>query len=397
MARKHRSKPVEPVGCDSIATNPVGVPVSASAQMPQSGPMSTCQQTGQRRRWKSWLLGGVLVLILTGWFRPDAGLALWWGEAVAESDPAFAEELFQWSLYARGGQYPAAYLAWARLLAARGEWPEALGCFGRIQDPTQCDPAALLAFAKSAQRGPNKSLAEKAFAAANRPSGNRPGAIQAQVLKEWLAFKIQQHDWSAVEALATQLEALEPKCSVVWSSRARLHVAQGDFDRALQEFQTAIMHEADVDASYQLRLEWLQLLLHLRQTAAARECLEQFPSTFREQLEVQVKEVWLCRLEGELERALQIAESASSKHQGSNQKVALLELRHARGVVLLDLGQHAAAIADLEWVIDRAPQHLEARYKLAVALKQAGRDAEAETQFNRVRSLEADRLRAMTP
>ena len=64
-------------------------------------------------------------------------------------------------------------------------------------------------------------------------------------------------------------------------------------------------------------------------------------------------------------------------------------------MLLSDAGQFEAALSDLEWVVSATPDDLEARYKLAVALQQAGRDADAAKHFQRTRDLEAARLKKL--
>ena len=123
------------------------------------------------RRRRRVVMAAVLGLSVVAaiWLRPDATLAYWWGKSLAASNPAKAEELFQWSLFARDGHYPAAQLAWATLLAEHGQYSESLGCFAAIEDTSACDLAELLALAQLAERAGVSVLSERVLQAANRP------------------------------------------------------------------------------------------------------------------------------------------------------------------------------------------------------------------------------------
>ena len=318
------------------------------------------------------------------WLRPDATLAYWWGKSLSASDPAQAEELFLWSIFARGGRYPAAQLAWAKMLAEQGQLTESLGCFGRIEDASACDPAELLLLAQIAERAHFAVLSERALDAANRP-----GPQRAEVLKHLVKFKVRSRAWPEARQVAEEMARLNPQDAAPWDIIARIHLVNRDVTRAAADFRTALTLEASPDDADRTRLELLRLLIRLGDRDEAREHFDKLTTTGQQTPAARLQDAWLCRLEGRQEQALQIAEAVATADLKSP------PARLARGVMLLDAGKLDAALSDLEWVVRVSPDDLEARYKLAVALQQAGRTREAAEHMQRTRDAEVARLKRL--
>ncbi|MCA9073362.1 MAG: hypothetical protein KDA84_30770, partial [Planctomycetaceae bacterium] len=187
------------------------------------------QPSGPRRiRWKLIILLMILAAGVGAYWAYQTPSGLYWrAKRLETSDPAKAEELVIESVERANRDYPAAQLFWCRLLAKSNRWVEALGCFGLIQAPEECNPSELLGVAKLALEGHQLLLAEKALDAANRPGEDREA-----VLSLLMEIKQQTGQTEAAFDLAKQLTEVAPESPQPWQMMGQLYAAQKQLGKA---------------------------------------------------------------------------------------------------------------------------------------------------------------------
>ena len=130
----------------------------------------------------------------------------------------------------------------------------------------------------------------------------------------------------------------------------------------------ALQQDFPVEFRSHLQNSLIQQLVNQGDALGARRELEKLRKLEGDSLRVRGSDVYVCRLEGDLEKSLQIVTTIVDDAPG------LPFPRFTRGVVLLDLRKFNDAINDLERVIASQPFNAPAHFKLSEAYRGSGND-----------------------
>ena len=111
-------------------------------------------------------------------------------------------------------------------------------------------------------------------------------------------------------------------------------------------------------------------------------------------IERQIAEAWLAHAEGRKEEAVAAMRAAADLDDASEKHPvtpgALLPAREQLGDLLLEIGRPAAALAEFEASLKRAPRRLAGLYGAALAARRAGDGAKARTYYSQIVELTAN-------
>lgn len=330
-------------------------------------------------RWKRW--GLVISLVAVG-----IGMFLWWRDdprhllrealAIRDTDPSRADELFERSVVAAGGNFPEAQLERTLLYADRRQWPEALGCFSQIANPKACDPVQLLRLARQSLEDGSGYLAELALAAARRPS-----PVEADVLR--LLIKLNERKSLDEDVLrdCARLAECDPVDPLPWLIQGKIYARNRDAIAALDAFQNARDRRLSGSDLNDARGEMAELYLHEGNLPAAREQLEQLADVRPKTVSDRLKWSYLLRQEGSFKDAIQEADIVLQKLPNEPRALEL------RGTIRLDCGETEAAIEDLQRVLALQPSSVEAHSKLGQAYQKLQQSDQAAFHLKKSRQL----------
>lgn len=313
-----------------------------------------------------WAAGAALAITLAGLayraLAPSAETLYLRARSVLASDPIQAEMLLIESVQRAGGDFPQAEALWSLALGRQGRWMEALGCFSLIDHPQDCDVETLLQLADEALAAEVPLLVRQALEA-----GNRPGPRQADVLRRLALLEFQELRYDDALRHCRSLAELAPDDAFPWSLSGQILRRQRRLASAADALRTAATRRAAPEEALAVKRSLAELLLDLGELGEARAVVNQLLDQPQPSAADRVKHAYLLRLEGRPEEARRAADAVlaeAPQHPG-----ALL----VRGIAALDAGDAAAAVADLQLLVQSEPRNKEAHYKLAQAYRRSGR------------------------
>ena len=312
------------------------------------------------------VIGGV-----TAWWmlRPTAEQLLDRGLAQVRPDPAAAERSLRRAVVANGGHYPDAEISICRLLARRKVWQEATSLFESI-DVSACRADLLLAFGRD---NLHAKMRPQALAALESVSGR--GGRDAVASLELLVAN--HKEWGQREKLitaATRLTHLQPGNHKHWASLIEHLTNFGRETECLAATREALRQELPAEFRRVFQNSLVQQLVNQGDAPAVRRELSELRRLEAESVRVRGLEIYLLRLEGRLNEALELATAIV------NESPDLTFAHFTRGVVCLDIGLFEEAARELEQTIAAEPFNAPARFKLSEAYRGMGRDVPAAEQ-----------------
>ena len=291
-------------------------------------------------------------------------------QEVFATHPERAEQLLARSIDAAAGDYPAAQLLRCRALGAAGRWDEATGLFSLIEDKSACEPRELARLAREAQRANADVLAEMALVAANRP-----GAEQAAVLRQLIAFEFERAPSDEALAYCRELARIAPNDPFPWQAEGRLQQRRKEAIAAIHAYREALRRKPNERNELEIRMALAGLLIDSGELTSAREEMDRLLANPSAAEAVRMKDAYLLRLEGHWQTALAKVQSVLADAPGSAGALML------RGILSFDRGQFAQAAEDLERVVAAQPFNKEAHYKLGQAYLKLDRPKEARAHL----------------
>lgn len=318
----------------------------------------------------AWAMTIVLAVASIGvwfWLSPSPGQLLQQGLSVMRRDPTRSELLLRRALNTKGGNYPDAQIALATLLTRRRAWTEASAMTATV-DLQTCRPDLLLAFGREVLEQGHRAEAHRILEALSQRSG-RESITALELLQS------DCQDWGQDDkavAIATELTQREPQNPQFWSCLIQLLARLGrDADCV-----SAIRAAQKTDLSQQARLEsqdvLVSRLINLGDIPGVRSELARLRQAEGESVRVQGHQVYLSRLEGKLDQALEtISQLVSSlSRRGSVPPFAYF----TRGVIYLDLRRFEESAEDLKRVVAVEPFNAPAHFKLSEVYRGLGQD-----------------------
>lgn len=329
---------------------------------------------------------GIAALILVGvYLRPENPEQLYReARETFDSDPSRALLLSEAAVSASGEDYPEAQLLFCRALGREGLWQEALGCFASIKDTSRCDAQELIALADEAGRARQTTLHKLALEAANRPGPSQTAALQRLV-----QLGLDHLDHEAVLRWCETWRQADPQSLAPLQAALTVYLRQANFHEAAEICRQALALSPPPSVEGQLRSTLAILLVDLGEAGPARQ---EFDALRREgplNRELQLKHAELLRLERQPQAALEELDRLLLTDRKNVQ--ALL----ARGIILFDLEEFERSQADLEEVVELAPLHKEAHYKLGQALLRLGEKDKAQEHLDISRKLTDEAIRSL--
>ena len=312
------------------------------------------------------VIGGV-----TAWWMPlsTAEQLLDRGLTLARQDPVAAERSLRRAVDSHGGHYPDAEIAICRLLARRKAWQEAESLFETI-DVAACRADLLLAFGRDTLQ---TKLRPKAQAALESVSG-RGGRETVSSLELLVA---DHKEWGQREKLisaATQLTRLQPGNPRHWATLIEHLTSFGREIESIGATREALRRDPPPEFRRAFQGSLVQQLVNHGDAPAARRELSELRRLEAESVRMRGLEIYLLRLEGRLNDALDLATAIVSESPD------LTFAHFIRGVVCLDIGLFEEATKELEQTIAAEPFNAPARFKLSEAYRGLGRDVPAAEQ-----------------
>lgn len=235
-------------------------------------------------------------------------------------------------------------------------------------DLQTCRPDLLLAFGREVLEQGHRAEAHRILEALSQRSG-RESITALELLQS------DCQDWGQDDkavAIATELTQREPQNPQFWSCLIQLLARLGrDADCV-----SAIRAAQKTDLSQQARLEsqdvLVSRLINLGDIPGVRSELARLRQAEGESVRVQGHQVYLSRLEGKLDQALEtISQLVSSlSRRGSVPPFAYF----TRGVIYLDLRRFEESAEDLKRVVAVEPFNAPAHFKLSEVYRGLGQD-----------------------
>lgn len=303
------------------------------------------------------------------------GLALWMmlsptrdqlleqGLKESRRDPVVAERTLGRVLRMSGGRDQNAQIALCRLMVRRQAFVEARELFAKL-DLVACRPDLLLALGRD---GLNTEFREESWAALEEAT--RRGLRESVVACELLIADY--GEWGQRQkqvGVATRLTELQPDNPRNWVVLVELLTSSGLEAENEAAIRAALRREFPVEVRRTLQHSLVQQFVNQGDAKTARTELTELVRLEGESPRARGLEVYLCRLDGNLDRALEIVNAIV------DEAPRLPFPRFTRGVVLLDLRRFEEAASDLEQVIALQPMDAPARFKLSEAYRGLGRE-----------------------
>lgn len=337
--------------------------------------------------WKTVAAGLLIVasLFAVWWYAVRPPQLVRQAEAILERDPVQAAELLENAVASSWGEYRDAEVLWARALVRAGRWEEALGCWSEIQSPELGNSRGLLALADDAAAADVPLLAVLSLKAISPHDPLRSVAIERLI-----SLKQQVGDNVAAMGLAEELAQLKPANPIPWLMKARLREQAAALPEAAADYREFLSREKDPARRAEGLRSITRLLTALGERQEARTRLDELSrSLVTLRPEDHLQEAQLRRLEGDIKGAWTEVELVLAS-ESSN--LTALELR---GTLAMDRGDYAAAVIDLQSVINQQPWNQGSQYKLSQALTKAGRGDEASGHLTESRRLHKLSLRIL--
>ncbi len=310
-----------------------------------------------------------------------AGVTAWWlllptpeqlldrGLALARQDPVAAERSLRRAVVANGGHYPDAEITICRLLARRKAWQEAASLYESI-DLAACRADLLLSFGRDTLQTKLRPMALSALESVSGRGGRE--AVSS------LELLVANHkEWGQREKLiaaATQLTRMEPENHKHWATLIEHLTSFGREMESIEATRAALRRDPPPEFRRAFQGALVQQLVNHGDAPAARRELSELRRLEAESVRVRGQEIYLLRLEGRLNEALEIATAIV------NESPDLTFAHFTRGVVCLDIGLFKEAARELEQTIAAEPFNAAARFKLSEAYRGLGRDVLAAEQ-----------------
>lgn len=301
-----------------------------------------------------------------------------------DSDPSRALLLSEAAVSAAGEDYPEAQLLFCRALGREGLWQEALGCFASIKDTSRCDAQELIALADEAGRARQLTLQKLALEAANRP-----GPAQTAALERLVELGLANQDHEAVLRWSETWRQADPQSLAPLQAALTVYMRQANFSQTAEVLRQALELSPPPSVERKLRSTLATLLVDMGEAGPARQEIDALRREGPLDRELQLKHAELLRLERQPQAALEELDRLLLADRKNVQ--ALL----ARGIVLFDLEEFERSRADLEEVVELAPLHKEAHYKLGQVLLRLGEKAKAQEHFDISRTLTDEAIRSL--
>ena len=306
------------------------------------------------------------------------------GLTESEHDPLAAAHLFHRAVNAAGGNYPDAQIALCRLLLRRDSVQEVTLLVSAI-NCQECRTDLLLGFVRDALRMEQRPEGLAALESVAR-RGSRESLVALELLmsdyKEWGQLQQQLR-------IAESLTAMQPQNPQRWADLIKLQSNTVREPECIATIQRALKQDFPAEFRSHLQNSLVQQLVNQGDAKEARRELEKLRKLESDSFRVRGSDVYVCRLEGDLEKSLQIV---------TRIVVDAPELpfpRFTRGIVLLDLRHFKEAKEDLERVIALQPENAPAHFKLSEAYRGLRNDVLA-AKHQRLASEIADKQIRMT-
>lgn len=308
-------------------------------------------------------VAGTVAFALWMMLSPTRDQLLEQGLKEARRDPVVAERTLGRVLRMSGGRDQNALIALCRLLVRRHAFVQARELLAKL-DLAACRPDLLLALGRD---GLKTEFREESWAALEEAArrDSRESVLACELLiadyGEWGQRQKQV-------AVATRLTELQPDNPRNWVVLVELLTSSGLEAENEAAIRAALRREFPVEARRTLQHSLVQQLVNQGDAKTARTELAELVRLEGATLRTRGLEVYLCRLEGNLDRALEIVNAIV------DEAPRLPFPRFTRGVVLLDLRRFEEAASDLEQVIVLQPMDAPARFKLSEAYRGLGRE-----------------------
>lgn len=303
------------------------------------------------------------------------GLALWMmlsptreqlleqGLKESRRDPAVAERTLGRVLRMSGGRDQNAQIALCRLMVRRQAFVEARELFAKL-DLVACRPDLLLALGRD---GLKTEFREESWATLEEATrrGSRESVTACELLIADYGEWGQRQKQVAVATRLTELQPDNPRNCVVLVELLTSNGLEAENETAIR---AGLRREFPVEVRRTLQHSLVQQLVNQGDAPTARIELAELYRLDGASPRARGLEVYLCRLDGNLDRALEIVNAIV------DEAPRLPFPRFTRGVVLLDLRRFAEAASDLEQVIALQPMDAPARFKLSEAYRGLGRE-----------------------
>lgn len=332
--------------------------------------MSKLVTTPCRRASRIWTVAAVLgcLIAMITWYllRPNAEQLLERGVAAMRQDPAVSERWLRQAIALRSGRFPDAEIVLCRLLLRRNAWQEAESLFNGI-DITSCQSEQLLAFGREALPTRLRSSGLAALESVGARAGHDSVAALEILAADYQLWGQRELMIGTVRRL-THLEPDSPKYRAVLIEHL---MSSGRESECLEATRDALRSEFPVDQRRALQNSLVQQLIDQGDAPAARREWNVFRNLEGESIRLRGQEAYLCRLEGRLEQAVQIATRIT------DEAPELTFAHFTRGIVLLDLRRFEEAATELERTVAAQPFNPQARFKLSEAYRGLRRDEQA--------------------
>ena len=284
------------------------------------------------------------------------------GLAESEHDPVFAAQLFHRAVNAAGGDYPDAKIALCRLLLRKTSRQEAASLF-TATNCEECRTDLLLGFGRDALRLEQRREGLAALESVARRSGREKLVALELLMSDYQEWGQRLKQLQTAESLI-ELQIQNPQR---WADVIELQTSMAR-ESECATIRRALQQDFPVEFRSHLQNSLIQQLVNQGDALGARRELEKLRKLEGDSLRVRGSDVYVCRLEGDLEKSLQIVTTIVDDAPG------LPFPRFTRGVVLLDLRKFNDAINDLERVIASQPFNAPAHFKLSEAYRGSGND-----------------------
>ena len=196
--------------------------------------------------------------------------------------------------------------------------------------------------------------------------------------------RVRQEHWPEAEAAARDWTKAAPSSSAPWSALGEIERRQKKVVSSRASFETALTLTTDRTQRDALHSKLFSISLTADDAVGARQHLESIENEQIRQSHLNsLAYAHLLRLEGKHSQAQQLV----TQHIDADSDPAPALM--LRGIILLDLGNYAAAASDLSAVVAAQPDNKEAHYKLAIALRSLQRLDESKKHFQISQELEA--------
>ncbi|MBS0203447.1 MAG: tetratricopeptide repeat protein [Planctomycetes bacterium] len=323
-----------------------------------------------RARWQPLLgvLCGLVITCVIGtglWlmFSPTRDQLLEQGLRESRRDPVAAERTLRRVVRLSGGRDHQAKIALCRLMVRRNALTDAKAMFAKL-DLSTCRPDLLLALGRDGLKTGFRTESLAALEETARRDSRESALACDLLLADYGEWGQRQKQLDA----ATRLTELQPENPRSWGARVEILTTMGLEIESVEAIRAARRHGLPAEALQSLQYTLVQQLVNLGDATTARKELAELISQEGASARARGLEVYLCRLEGDLDRALEIVTTIVDEAPD------LPFPRFTRGVVLLDLRRFDEAARDLERVAAAQPLDAPARFKLSEAYRGLGRD-----------------------